>query len=107
MCRSGFLHIILLWVKEVEPIAKMFSWILWYLKRMSFTFIFATAWICRAILHGIIGSEGISLLWQWNWLLIPFVVIPIVFFQRFAAAAAEVNGAIYAVGGYDGKEYLK
>ncbi|CAL5342336.1 unnamed protein product [Camellia sinensis] len=27
--------------------------------------------------------------------------------KRFACAAAEHDGAIYAVGGYDGKEYLK
>ncbi|CAL5351360.1 unnamed protein product [Camellia sinensis] len=27
--------------------------------------------------------------------------------KRFACAAVELNGAIYAVGGYDGKEYLK
>lgn len=29
------------------------------------------------------------------------------FFQRFALAVAELNGALYAVGGYDGKEYLE
>jgi hypothetical protein len=28
-------------------------------------------------------------------------------FQRFSLAAAELNGALYAVGGYDGKNYLK
>ncbi|GMP85581.1 hypothetical protein CsSME_00038678 [Camellia sinensis var. sinensis] len=27
--------------------------------------------------------------------------------KRFACASVELNGAIYAVGGYDGKEYLK
>ena len=29
------------------------------------------------------------------------------FCQRFSLGAAEINGVIYAVGGYDGKEYLK
>jgi hypothetical protein len=29
------------------------------------------------------------------------------YFQRFALAAVELNGAIYATGGYDGKYYLK
>jgi len=27
--------------------------------------------------------------------------------QRFALAAVELNGAIYATGGFDGKNYLK
>lgn len=29
------------------------------------------------------------------------------FCQRFAAAAAEINGMLYVAGGYNGKEYLK
>ena len=35
----------------------------------------------------------------------PFVLL-LLLFQRFALAAAELNGVIYAVGGYDGKDYL-
>ena len=31
----------------------------------------------------------------------------VLMFQRFALAAAELNGALYAVGGYDGDNYLK
>ena len=27
--------------------------------------------------------------------------------QRYLTAAAEINGAIYVAGGYDGKDYLK
>lgn len=27
--------------------------------------------------------------------------------QRFAPAAAEINGTLYVVGGYDGRNYLK
>lgn len=30
-----------------------------------------------------------------------------VYVQRFALAGAELNGALYAVGGFDGKNYLK
>ena len=29
------------------------------------------------------------------------------FLQRFALAAAELHGAIYAVGGFDGSNYLR
>ena len=29
------------------------------------------------------------------------------FFHRYALAAAELNGALYAVGGYNGTNYLK
>lgn len=31
----------------------------------------------------------------------------LLFCQRFAAAAAEINGMLYVAGGYNGKEYLK
>lgn len=31
----------------------------------------------------------------------------ILFFQRFALAAVELNGVLYATGGYDGNDYLK
>ena len=30
----------------------------------------------------------------------------LLFFQRFAVGAVELNGALYASGGYDGKDYL-
>ena len=29
------------------------------------------------------------------------------FLQRFALAAVELNGPLYAVGGFDGKNYLR
>ncbi|XP_076894783.1 uncharacterized protein LOC143547184 isoform X1 [Bidens hawaiensis] len=67
----------------------------------------AGAWIpARSMLEKVKCLDNPSL--ELNIIYISFSgLFKIMFLQRFALAAAELNGALYAVGGYDGTNYLR
>lgn len=54
-------------------------------------------------------SENSFLLFIWFEQLVQHLtlVLLLLLFQRFALAAVELNGVIYATGGFDGNDYLE